>query len=326
MSVQAPVMHVEKTAGAWTFLAYVFLPVMFGIGALGVWLSSRGGDSRLLLLPLLVLAVCFSFAVERAIPYLADWNESHEDAGRDAVHALINETLLVGSAAAVPLLTSVFGSHRPWPSHIPFVMQFLIAAASLDAGITLLHVASHRVKWLWRFHAVHHSVRRMYGFNGLMKHPVHQVLETGAGSLPLLALGVPTNVAAAAAFCVALMLLLQHSNAEYRTGGLHRVLALSKGHRFHHLRWAGVGDVNFGLFTLAWDRLLGTYSFDAKKRFTTADIGIDKWPSYPSDYLGQLVVPFMGRRGEALVAATHEAAPLGMENIAAGAGLSGLRP
>lgn len=69
--------------------------------------------------------------------------------------------------------------------------QVLLAVAVTDMGVTLVHVASHRVGWLWRMHAVHHSVRRFYGFNGLMKHPLHGALELAAGTAPLLVLGMP---------------------------------------------------------------------------------------------------------------------------------------
>ncbi len=31
------------------------------------------------------------------------------------------------------------------------------------------------------FHVVRHSVVRMYGFNGFMKHPIHQTIETIGG-------------------------------------------------------------------------------------------------------------------------------------------------
>lgn len=38
-----------------------------------------------------------------------------------------------------------------------------------DLGITLTHYASHKIGVPWRFHAVHHSVTRCYGRNGLTK-------------------------------------------------------------------------------------------------------------------------------------------------------------
>lgn len=118
-----------------------------------------------------------------------------------------------------------------------------------DFGITLCHYSSHRIEWLWRFHAVHHSVKRMYGFNGLIKHPVHQALEVTAGTLPLVLVGMPFEVGLLLGFAVAIQLLLQHSNADMTIGPLRHFLALAPVHRFHHQKWAGIGDVNFGLFT-----------------------------------------------------------------------------
>lgn len=278
-------------------LRWSYVPLVAAAGVAGCALAARGGWLLAALPVLLVLTILLSILFERLIPYEREWNTDRGDGRRDLAHALINEALLTSSALAVPAMTAFLGDHRPWPRHWPFAVQVVVALASLDLGITLLHVASHRVGWLWRFHAVHHSVERLYSFNGLMKHPVHQALETAAGALPLLLLGVPRDVAAAAAFCVALMLLLQHSNADYAVGRLGRVFAFNAGHRFHHLRQPGEGDVNFGLFSLVWDRLLGTFAYDPRRRFTTADLGIAAWPNYPRRYWPQLRQPFAGAAG-----------------------------
>jgi len=69
-------------------------------------------------------------------------------------------------------------------------------------------------------------------------------------------------------------------------------LALNEGHRFHHLKWAGIGDVNFGLFTLVWDHLLGTYSYTHERRFTGDQLGMAAKPNYPIAYMAQLAEPF----------------------------------
>jgi sterol desaturase/sphingolipid hydroxylase (fatty acid hydroxylase superfamily) len=125
-----------------------------------------------------------------------------------------------------------------------------------------------------------------------MKHPLHQTVEMAAGVAPLILIGLPVNVASALALAVAIQLLLQHSNADYRVGPARYVLALNEGHRFHHLKWAGIGDVNFGLFTLIWDHLLRTYSFDPTRRFDSTQLGMAAKPDYPTDYLQQLSYPF----------------------------------
>ncbi|PFX02721.1 hypothetical protein CJ469_02237 [Nocardia farcinica] len=271
---------------------YGYVPVMLvGINGAGIALAAAGA-AKLWLVALLAAAVALSFAAERVLPYRPAWNRSHGDAGRDTVHTVVNETLVLGSVAAIPALAALLPGTGIWPHSWPFVIQVLVAIVIADLGITLAHYASHHIGVLWRFHAVHHSVTRCYGLNGLMKHPLHQTVEMIAGVTPLLLAGIPVPVAAALALAVAVQLLLQHSNADYRVGPLKHVLALNEGHRFHHLKWAGVGDVNFGLFTLIWDHLLGTYSYDPRRRFTSDDLGMAAKPDYPVGYLAQLAEPF----------------------------------
>ncbi|MGV9582091.1 sterol desaturase family protein [Nocardia farcinica] len=271
---------------------YGYVPVMLvGINGAGIALAAAGA-AKLWLVALLAAAVALSFAAERVLPYRPAWNRSHGDAGRDTVHTVVNETLVLGSVAAIPALAALLPGTGIWPHSWPFVIQVLVAIVIADLGITLAHYASHHIGVLWRFHAVHHSVTRCYGLNRLMKHPLHQTVEMIAGVTPLLLAGIPVPVAAALALAVAVQLLLQHSNADYRVGPLKHVLALNEGHRFHHLKWAGVGDVNFGLFTLIWDHLLGTYSYDPRRRFTSDDLGMAAKPDYPVGYLAQLAEPF----------------------------------
>jgi len=270
-------------------------PIVMLIGINGAGIALAAADApKLALLPLLVGAVLLSFAVERLIPYHQLWNAPQDDSRRDRVHAVVNETLILVSVAVIPLLANVAPAPGLWPHTWPFMLQVLIAVLIADFGITTVHLASHKVGLLWRFHAVHHSVKRFYGLNGLMKHPLHQTIEMTAGVAPLILIGLPNDVASALALAVAVQLLLQHSNADYRVGPLKHLLALNEGHRFHHLKWAGIGDVNFGLFTLLWDHLYGTYSYDPTRRFTSDDLGIAAKPHYPTAYVVQLTYPFTG--------------------------------
>ena len=276
---------------------YGFVPFMLvGINGAAVYLAVRGA-SELWLVSLIITAVACSFAAERILPYREEWNTGLDDAGRDAAHAVVNETSILASVAVIPLLAAMTPFHQWWPASLPFVAQVLLAVLVADFGITTIHLASHKVGWLWRLHAVHHSIRRFYGLNGLMKHPLHQAVEMIGGVLPLIIMGIPVQVASVLAVCVAVQLLMQHANVDYRVGGLRTVLALNEGHRFHHLKWAGVGDVNFGLFTLFWDHLYRTYSYDPQRSFTTDDLGMAAKPDYPTAYFRQLVEPFTARGG-----------------------------
>ncbi len=269
-----------------------FLPMMLlGVNGAGVMLVA-GGAGYAAVGGLLVAAIGLSFAAERFVPYREEWTEDHGDSGRDTAHALVNEGLHLVTLAFVPFLGPMLAVTDIWPRHWPFALQVVTALVVLDFGVTLCHWASHKVEGLWRFHAVHHSVERMYGFNGLMKHPVHQSLETFAGAMPLLLVGLPGDVTLAMVFCVSVQLLLQHSNVGYALGPFRYALALNQTHRFHHLRWPEVGDVNFGLVTHVWDHVLGTFSYDPNRIFSSADLGMESEPNYPRAYVPQLVRPF----------------------------------
>jgi sterol desaturase/sphingolipid hydroxylase (fatty acid hydroxylase superfamily) len=282
----------ETTTTAWQrVLRYGYTPFMLaGVNGAGIALSAAGKPELWLLL--LAVALASSFFAERVIPYDRAWNTDHDDSRRDRIHAAVNETMILAGVAVIPLLAAVIPAPGIWPRHWPFLAQVTAAILIADLGITTVHLASHKIGVLWRFHAVHHSVIRFYGLNGLMKHPLHQAIEMAAGVAPLILIGLPVHVAGALALAVAVQLLLQHSNADYRVGPAKYLLALNEGHRFHHLKWAGVGDVNFGLFTLIWDHLYRTYSYDPARRFTSDQLGMAVKPDYPSAYLPQLRHPF----------------------------------
>jgi sterol desaturase/sphingolipid hydroxylase (fatty acid hydroxylase superfamily) len=276
-------------------IRYGYAPFMLiGINGTAIYLTTHGAPEFCLVGLILTAAAC-SFTAERMLPYRREWNGALGDGRRDVAHAIVNETFILASVAVIPVLAAVTPFHRWWPASLPFIVQLLIAVLVADFGITTVHLASHKIGWLWRLHAVHHSVRRFYGLNGLMKHPLHQAIEMAGGVLPLILMGIPVQVASALAVCVAVQLLLQHANVDYRIGPLRSILALNEGHRFHHLKWAGVGDVNFGLFTLLWDHLFRTYSFDPQRRFTSDDLGMAAKPDYPTAYFQQLVEPFTPR-------------------------------
>lgn len=272
-------------------LRYGLFPLIFlGGNALGIVLITSGSPlwQRLLVV---VAAVGIMLMAERVLPYEAHWNISHGDASRDTLHAIVNTTLNYIGIWLLPVFAGLGVFAGYWPHTWPFWLQLIFAVIVLDFGVTLTHYASHRVSVLWRFHAVHHSVKRMYGFNGLMKHPVHQFIETLGGITPLLLLGIPPTVAAAVVFAVALQLLLQHSNADYRTGPFKYIFAIAEVHRFHHRKDAKLGDVNFGLFTTIWDHLLGTFYYSSTQ-VAVDSLGIGDRPDYPQAYIAQLLEPF----------------------------------
>ena len=273
----------------WMFSPLFFLSFSFA----AISLTENTG-SPVWLIPLLLFAIALSFTAEKWLPYEKAWNTPQGDFGRDIVHAIVNEGSLALTVAFIPIMTAIVPHFSIWPHHWPLLLQLGFAVIVADFGITMAHYFSHKYSMLWRFHAVHHSVKRMYGLNGLLKHPLHQAIELSAGTLPLLLIGMPLEIGALLGFSAAIQLLLQHSNVDMRLGPLKYVWAVATGHRHHHIKDGTKGDVNFGLFTHFWDHLLRTFVTNSAEHPLPRDgeLGIGGQPNYPQNYITQLIQPF----------------------------------
>lgn len=269
---------------------YAFFPLFIVIFDGAIYFVVSNGLSDLLLIPILGSALLLSTLAEKFIPYSSAFNTSRSIV-TDTWHALVNEFELLALLAAVPLLVR-WSSLNVWPKHWAFALQLLLAIVIFDFGVWLHHYASHRSALLWRFHAVHHSVTRLYSYNGLMKHPLHLVVEQAPGAIMLIGLGIPQDVGTALTAVIFVQLLLQHSNADYRIPLLEYFFSANSVHRFHHVNDVVLGNCNYGLFTNVRDMLFGTFRFSAARKFSPGELGLADQADFPSDYLGQLLAPF----------------------------------
>src|SRR5690606_17877607 len=62
----------------------------------------------------------------------------------------------------------------------PLALQFLGCVLVADLTQYGIHRAFHRVPWLWRFHAVHHSVETMDWIAGSRLHLVDVIVTRGS--------------------------------------------------------------------------------------------------------------------------------------------------
>jgi len=255
----------------------------------------------LAILALLLLAFGTAFFAERIQPWYAEWNEPHGDDQTNLFHVLVYELQNVNGILAIPLMGWLFSGGLNagiWPRDWPILAQWALAIVLADFGLMYLHYLSHRFPLLWRLHAVHHGVERLYGFNGLVRHPLHQVIDMILATGPLAIAGMPVDVAILLGFSISVQLIVQHSNVAYALGPLRNHLAIGQIHHLHHVNWGTEGDCNFGLFFNIWDRMLGTFHPEPPRPITANDMGIDEIPQFPKSYVDQLVLPWRYKPGQ----------------------------
>jgi sterol desaturase/sphingolipid hydroxylase (fatty acid hydroxylase superfamily) len=274
------------------FAKYLYVPMLLiGLNGVALYLMAHGYRYFWLALPILA-AIALSLLMERVLPYEEEWNRAHDDLAKDIAHGIVYEAGNLITLGLLLLISFALPKGSFWPQSLPFFAQFLLALVFADCIMTLIHYWSHRVEWLWKFHAIHHGVYRLYGFNGFVRHPVHQALDMAFGTLPLVVAGLPVPVAAALGVAITIQLVLQHSNVDYRLGPFKKLLSIGPVHRLHHVNWPSVGDVNFGLFLTLWDRLLGSFKLNSDRLPSAVDIGIQDCPHFPQVYARQLRIPF----------------------------------
>ena len=276
---------------------YGFVPFMlFGLNGLG-FLVVASGWSYLWLGLILLVAIFVAFVAERIAPYHVEWNEDHRDTQTNLIHAAVYEISNINAILLIPVVTFLIPSIGIWPVEWPLIAQLLLAIVLADFALMYLHYLSHRWNFLWRLHAIHHGVGRLYGFNGLVRHPLHQTIDLAIGTSPLVIAGMPTDVAVLLGLVISVQLIIQHANVRIELGPFRHWLSIGDLHHLHHVNWGKEGDCNFGLFLTLWDRLIGTFNPVPPRPITAVDMGVDEVPEFPKTYLEQLLFPLYYQPG-----------------------------
>lgn len=281
-----------------TLVRIGYTPLMLlGLNGAAFWIVYKGYHYGWLA-GLLLLAFAIAHAAERIAPWFDEWNDPHHDDQTNVAHAIVYELSNINGVLMIPLIVWLFPVDGIWPTEWPLIAQLALAIVIADFAFMFVHLLSHKYPMLWRLHAVHHGVDRLYGFNGLVRHPLHQSIDMIVATLPLVILGMPVEVAVLLGFAVSIQLIVQHSNVASILGPFRNVLSIGQIHHLHHVNWGKEGDCNFGLFLTLWDRLFGTFHPQPPRPITSKDMGIDEVPNFPKSYWEQLIFPFVYKPGE----------------------------
>jgi sterol desaturase/sphingolipid hydroxylase (fatty acid hydroxylase superfamily) len=195
----------------------------------------------------------------------------------------------IAALAAFPALQSAIQSLPVW-------VQFLLAVLCADLAQATLHRAYHRIPWLWRFHAVHHSSRVMDWLAGSRMHLLEILLTRGAVLLPLVVLGFSQPAINAYVILVGLQAVLAHANLGLRFGPLEYVVVLPRYHHWHHARRPDYVDANYAIHLPVVDMLMGTFRLPPDGSWP-AEYGVLEPETVPRGIWRQHLAPFA--RGDA---------------------------
>jgi sterol desaturase/sphingolipid hydroxylase (fatty acid hydroxylase superfamily) len=122
------------------------------------------------------------------------------------------------------------------------------------------HRASHRVRWLWATHAVHHSATRFNLSAAVRLGWTGQLTGAFVFFLPLAWIGFPPVAIGAMLSAGLLYQFFLHTAFPVRLGPLEWVLNTPAHHRVHHACNEDCLDKNYGSVLIVFDRLFGTFA------------------------------------------------------------------
>jgi sterol desaturase/sphingolipid hydroxylase (fatty acid hydroxylase superfamily) len=155
------------------------------------------------------------------------------------------------------------------------------------------HYLLHKVKFLWRFHVVHHSDTHVDVSTGTRHHPGEWIIRESFTIMGVVLMGVPVGLYFMHRSFQALFTYFNHANIKLpkwldRTIGL--VFVSPDMHKFHHHYKRPWTDMNFANSFSIWDRLFGTLVYDDVKKIR---YGIDTLDDSLDENVGfQMKVPF----------------------------------
>jgi len=183
---------------------------------------------------------------------------------------------------------------------MPLWLQAVVGVMLLDFfGAYLIHWIEHKVRFLWKFHLVHHTDTTVDVTTGLRHHPGEAVFRMVFTILGVIVVGAPIWIVFLYQSISALFAHLTHANIQMpkkidRT--LSYVFITPLMHKVHHHYTQPLTDTNYGNIFAVWDRLFGTFAEVEDIKDLTYGIDTHMDPE-ENDRLGNLLkIPFQKYR------------------------------
>ena len=285
-----------------TVLQHTLFPFTLIVGSYLAFQAAENGASLRSITTLALIPVVIGLFVaplERLMPFSRKWLEGGNDTSVDLL-MYFHQAFWNGFAQYVVQVVLLVGlinvlepyGHDLWPDGLPGIVQVALFLLIKDFFRYWLHRAMHEVPFLWRLHAAHHSVERLYWMNGIRSHPLEAIAQVFFYALPFALLQPSAEIVMASVLIQLTIGIFQHANLGLKLGFWEYIFSIGDNHRYHHYPNKEVGDSNYGGEFIVWDIVFGTFHKVPGER-PDDNIGIGSTPNYPMTMAGLMIAPFM---------------------------------
>ena len=173
---------------------------------------------------------------------------------------------------------------------LPFVVQVIVIMLATDFVQYWVHRAFHMVPFLWRFHSIHHSTKKMDWLAGARMHLMEIAVLRSLTALPMFTLGFKPEAIQGYLLIVYFYSSFIHANIGWKLGFLERFFVTPRFHHWHHGSDRDAIDINYASHFPIYDWLFGTHHLPETAWPENYGVVGD---NVPKGYLRQFLHPFV---------------------------------
>ena len=216
---------------------------------------------------ILIGGMLFFWILEGVLPLFKFGYKKVRHAGLNLFFTLTTMIIGFGLASVLLIASDLVADNRfglLYIVELPVWGQLMVGVLLMDfIGAYLVHWTEHKVKWMWKFHLVHHSDTTVDVTTGLRHHPGETVFRIMFTILAVMVIGAPMWIVMFYQSLSVLFAHLSHANINMPRAvdrALSWAFITPLMHKVHHHYTQPLTDRNYGNIFSFWDRLFGTFA------------------------------------------------------------------
>ncbi|MCK9404645.1 MAG: sterol desaturase family protein [Chitinophagaceae bacterium] len=181
--------------------------------------------------------------------------------------------------------------------NMPLWIFMIVGLLLLDlVGAYSIHLIEHKIKWMWKFHMVHHADTHVDTTTANRHHPGESVFRAVFTIIGVIICGAPMWLVMMYQSLSVVLTQFNHANIRlplWLDNTLSWLIVSPNMHKVHHHYKRPQTDSNYGNIFSVWDRLFGTFNYTPIEQI---QYGLDVLDNTKDESLPfQLNIPFDGR-------------------------------
>ncbi len=251
----------------------------------------------------LVGGLTFFLLLESGLPLFRMDYSKWKHAGINITFTII--TLIVNLLGAILIMAAVhynetYASGLLNMAELPLWLYVLGGLILMDLiGAWLIHWIQHNVRWLWKFHLIHHTDPNVDVTSGLRHHPGENIFRLLFTTLAVFITGASFGLVMMYQTISAFFAHLTHANIKMPVSvdrALSYIFVTPHFHKVHHHYVQPLTDSNYGNIFSIWDHIFRTAKYVQKMDNLVYGIDTHMNPKEHSSIKNLLMIPFQPYR------------------------------